>query len=95
MPADPTLTAALAALDAAREAVVAVMEAPAPEAQSGARLPLLVRVSQIGPACGQSRTWGFERVKAGDIPAVDVPGTGRCVRRSDLEAFVSELPRAT
>jgi excisionase family DNA binding protein len=89
MPADRRITAALAALDAAREVLAAVAEEPAPGPSS--TRPLLLKFGEAAAEAGLSRTAIFEAVKNGELVAVECPGTTRRIRRSDLHEFVERL----
>jgi len=89
--ASDRLAAALAVFDAAREVLAAMVdEAPTVEA-STVQPPLLLKFDQAAELGGLSRTAIFEKVRSGDIPAVDVPGAGRRIRLADLETWIAGL----
>lgn len=93
MPADPRIEAALAALDAARE-ILSLASERSPSAEPAPERPLLLRFEEAAEYIGISRTRAFELVKAAELPAVDVPGVGRRIRRSDADDFVDRLREA-
>lgn len=90
--AEPRLAAAVAALEAARELIEASSGESIPDKSPAP--PLLLDFPSAGERAGLSRTRIFELVKAGELPAVEVPGGGRMIRLADLEAFVAGLAEA-
>jgi excisionase family DNA binding protein len=52
---------------------------------------LLLRFDDAAALCSMSRTAVFNLVKKGALPAVEIEGVGRRIRRSDLDVFVSGL----
>jgi len=92
MPADARAVAVLTALDAVREALALMLDDDEQREGNALRAPALVlKFDEAARELSASRTAVFEAVKRGDLPAVEIPGAGRRIRRCDLEDYVAGL----